>query len=98
MLKPVRLLRIIGLIEGISFLALLGIAMPLKYGFGLSAAVSVAGWIHGGLFLGLCFALLNVLLATQWPILRAATVFLAALLPFGPFLIDRRMRNWEVES
>jgi integral membrane protein len=43
-------LRIIGFIEGVSFLILLLIAMPLKYYFDLPMAVKITGWIHGVLF------------------------------------------------
>jgi hypothetical protein len=43
-------LRIIGFVEGLSFLILLGIAMPLKYFFGLPETVRVVGMAHGLLF------------------------------------------------
>ncbi|MFW5972756.1 MAG: DUF3817 domain-containing protein, partial [Bacteroidota bacterium] len=43
-------LRLIGFIEGLSYLALLGIAMPLKYMAGMPMAVRYVGWIHGVLF------------------------------------------------
>lgn len=74
---------------------LLFIAMPLKYWGGLPAPVRVVGWMHGILFLLLCFALLNVMLSKRWPISRAALVFIAALLPFGPFVIDPRIKKYE---
>ena len=47
----IRQLRIIGLIEGVSFLVLLGIAMPLKYLAGMPRAVSAVGMAHGVLFI-----------------------------------------------
>lgn len=97
MKNPIPLLRRIGLFEGVSYLVLLGIAMPLKYFADMPMAVKITGWIHGALFIALCFALLRVLLTTNWPFLRAVAVFIAALLPFGPFIIDRHMRRWESE-
>jgi integral membrane protein len=96
--NPVAFLRRIALLEGVSFLLLLGVAMPLKYFAGMPAAVKVVGWAHGLLFVILCFALLQVLMKTSWPFKRAVLVFIAALLPFGPFVLDRRMIAWEGEA
>jgi hypothetical protein len=42
--------------------------------------------------------LLQAMLTMNWSFARATTVFIASLLPFGPFLLDRRMREWEKES
>jgi integral membrane protein len=95
--NPIPALRITGLLEAVSFLVLLGVAMPLKYLAGLPTAVKVAGWIHGVLFVLLCAALLRALVVARWPAGRAALVFVAALLPFGPFLLDRRMKQYNEE-
>lgn len=83
--------------EAVSFLLLVGVAMPLKYLAGRPLAVSVVGAIHGGLFVLFCAALLRTLLVARWPFLRAAVIFVAALLPFGPFVVDRRMAEYEEE-
>ena len=88
-------LRTIGLIEGVSFLLLLGVAMPLKYFAGLPLAVKIAGWIHGLLFIAFCMFLLAAQGERRWPMRRTALVFVAALLPFGPFVIDGRLRREE---
>lgn len=69
--------------------------MPLKYLWGMPSAVMVVGWIHGMLFMLFCFALAYVYFRHRWPFWRGAVVFIAALIPFGPFLIDRRMRSLE---
>lgn len=90
-------LRKVALIEGVSFLLLVFIAMPLKYFMDLPLAVKVVGWIHGVLFMLLCALLLRAWVGARWPLGRAVLVFIASLLPFGPFLIDRRMRTYEVE-
>jgi len=86
-------LRAIGIIEAISFLALLGIAMPLKYFAGLPEAVKIVGWIHGVLFIVFCCALLDAKQQTRWSFWQSGTVLVAALLPFGPFVIDGRLRR-----
>jgi integral membrane protein len=86
-------LRRIGMVEGVSFLVLLGIAMPLKYFAGLPMAVKVVGWAHGLLFMVFLLALWRARQSARWPVSSVAIVFLAALLPFGPFVIDGRLRR-----
>jgi integral membrane protein len=86
-------LRTIGLIEGISFLVLLGVAMPLKYFAGLPQAVTLVGWIHGLLFIAFCVALTQAHQEAKWTMWRTGGVLIAALLPFGPFVIDKRLRE-----
>ena len=71
--------------------------MPLKYLAGMPAAVKWVGWIHGVLFIIFCFALLRAMLVARWSVGRAALIFIAALLPFGPFVIDRRLLAYDQE-
>ena len=97
MKNPVSFLRITGLVEAVSFLVLVGIAMPLKYFWEMPIAVKVVGWVHGILFMMFCAALLRVMLVARWPMGRGALIFLAALLPFGPFFLDRRMLRYGEE-
>lgn len=97
MKNPVSFLRSVGLLEAVSYLVLLGIAMPLKYVWGMPLPVRVVGSVHGGLFVLFCFALWRVLMNTSWPLSRAALVFVASLIPLVPFFIDRRMRAWAEE-
>src|SRR5919107_1462954 len=90
---PVGRLRAIGMIEGVSFLMLLGIAMPLKYFANLPEAVRLVGWVHGILFIGFLVALMLARDAMRWSFRWTGLVLLAALLPFGPFVIDGRLRK-----
>lgn len=98
MKNPVSFLRSVGLVEAISFLLLLGIAMPLKYVWGMPLPVRIVGSLHGGLFVLFCIALWRVMMNTSWPFSRAALVFVASLIPVVPFLLDRRMRAWSAED
>lgn len=86
-------LRSVALVEGVSFLVLLGVAMPLKYLADLPLAVKIVGWAHGVLFMWLLVALALVKLLGRWTWRESGVVLLAALLPFGPFVIDRRLRE-----
>ena len=90
-------LRAIGLLEGLSYLALLGIAMPLKYMAGMPEAVSVVGMAHGVLFCVFCLALLQAYTECEWTLKRAAGLFVAAVLPFGPFVVDAGLKREQAE-
>jgi integral membrane protein len=97
-MRQVAFLIRIGLIEGASFLLLVGIGMPLKYVWGWPLGVKVFGWIHGVLFILFCWALMRATFAAGWPVGRVLLVLVAALVPFGPFLIDRRMVGYQAEA
>jgi integral membrane protein len=97
MKSPIPFLRKVALFEAVSFLVLMGIAMPLKYFWGMPSAVKVVGWAHGVLFMVFCVALAQTFWVAKWPMGRAIMVFVAALLPFGPFVVDRRMLAYEAE-
>lgn len=98
MKHPVSFLRRVTLLEAISFLILLFIAMPLKYFYGMPEAVKIVGMTHGVLFVLFCLALYRVMMHTSWPFSRAALLFIASVIPFAPFFIDRRMRAWAAED
>lgn len=87
------LLRKVSLAEGVSFLLLLGIAMPLKYLLGIPLAVKIVGWIHGALFVALSALVLRAYGDSRLTFAESAMVWVAALLPFGPFVMDRRLRD-----
>lgn len=88
---PLDRVRTLGKAEGVSYLVLLGIAMPLKYAAGMPMAVKVVGWAHGALFVVFGFVLLQAMLALKWSLGKAAMVFIATFIPFGPFVIDGRL-------
>jgi integral membrane protein len=92
---PVPLLRHVALAEAVSWLILLGIAMPLKYLFHQPLAVKITGALHGLLFVLFCLALLRVLWAAHWPFSRCLLIFASSFIPLLPFFLDRRMKNWE---
>ena len=85
-------LRIIGMVEGASYLLLLFIAMPLKYVWGDPSWVRHIGMAHGVLFVGLCISIFEVMVKERWSIKQCLVPFVASLLPFGPFVIDGRLK------
>ena len=83
-----RLLQV-GHWEGISYLLLLGLAMPLKYIFGWPLAVSLVGGLHGFLFVGFAFILLYMFLKKQLSFTQAALSLLLSFVPFGTFFLEK---------
>lgn len=78
------------LAEGVSFLVLLFIAMPLKYMADLPIAVKVVGWLHGVLFIWYWVAALPLFTVLKWPVDRVIGIGLASILPFGTFIMERK--------
>lgn len=87
MITHPRLLRIVAILEGISFLVLLLVAMPLKYLAEMPAAVRYTGWLHGVLFMAFLFLILIHLNAGLIRFRTAVLAALAAVLPAGPFFL-----------
>jgi integral membrane protein len=85
-------LRIIGFLEGISLLALVFIAVPLKYYSANPAMVKALGPIHGALFLLFIFNTLSVGVEQKWQFKTTTwKVLLACIIPFGTFYIDNKI-------
>ena len=82
-----------GAIEGTSTLLLFFVAMPLKYLAGQPMAVSIVGAIHGGLFLLYCATLAHAMKVHKRPVKWTMKYFVAALLPFGPFVVDKSLKH-----
>ena len=94
----IRSFRLTALAEAISYLLLLGIAMPMKYVWGQPLAVKIVGGIHGALFIVFCLTLALAMRAGRWSLIRVAGLFLASLVPLLPFWLDARLRTWEAEA
>jgi len=90
---PIRLLRITGLFDGLSLLVLLGIAMPLKYIWGMDNAVTIVGSLHGGIFSLYALAILYAALRIRWNLLWSGAALLAAFVPFGNFVLDWQLKK-----
>ncbi len=93
--SPIGRLRLAGISEGISYVLLLFIAMPLKYLMNSPQAVWYIGWIHGILFLLFILALTYATITLEWKFKKVLLAFIAALLPFGTFILDKSLRKEE---
>lgn len=84
-------LRLVSILEGLSLLGLLGIAMPLKYLAHQPAAVRVVGLAHGVLFVSYVLLLIQNTIERRWPIGKLGLGLLLSVLPFGAFYAERRL-------
>lgn len=82
-------LRLVGLLEGLSLLILVFVAVPLKYGYGDPSLVKAMGPLHGLLFLLFVINAISVGIEYKWLFLETTwKVLLACMVPFGTFYID----------
>lgn len=94
----IQMFRIVGLVEGITTLALFLVAMPAKYWFGHAGLVPPVGMIHGMAFIAYIVAMLVCLQGqgfTAWQWMRTA---LASLFPFGTFLNDPMLKRKQLAA
>ncbi|MEA2029436.1 MAG: DUF3817 domain-containing protein [Campylobacterota bacterium] len=90
--------RLIGLIEGISYLLLLFVAMPIKYMLGDPSYVKVVGMTHGILFI--LFILLQIQASSKYSFQAKDNMiyFVASLIPFGTFFTDVKLKRVDLEA
>ena len=83
-------LRLLGILEGLSLLVLIFIAMPVKYMLGNPALVKSIGPVHGVLFIFFVINAITVGVEYKWKFTEVTwKVVLASFIPFGTFYIDR---------
>jgi integral membrane protein len=90
--KFLKHLRIISLAEGCSTIILFFVAMPMKYIWDIPQAVSWLGRIHGLLFILLITYAILAIKKIPISINLSFMLILASIFPFGPFLMDRKLK------
>lgn len=88
--SPARL-RLVAFVEGLSYLVLLGVAMPLKYWAGMPLAVRIVGSLHGFLFVALMLLVLEGWRGRGKPFAWAVRIGIASVVPLGTFFLDREL-------
>ena len=86
----IKAFRGVAILEGISYLALFGLSMPLKYLAGLKEPNIYIGNAHGVLFIAYAILAIFVCRQQKWGLKRYAILFIASLLPFGTFYIEQK--------
>ena len=95
--KDLKKLKIINTIEGISFVLLLFVAMPLKYMGGILIATKIAGMIHGLLFIGLILMLVNTAIEHKFSKKLSFIIFIASIIPFACIYSNKKIDEFEGE-
>jgi integral membrane protein len=85
-----RFFKIIATLEGVSLLALLFIAMPLKYIWEMPEAVRIVGMAHGLLFVGYIIMAIMLKIEQDWPWKKFLIICAASVVPFGTFYIENK--------
>lgn len=91
--KALNQLRVVGITEGISYVFLLVIAMPLKYMFDYPILVKYTGWAHGILFVLYIAAVFKVTFLAKWSFARTFKYLVASLIPLATFFLDKELKN-----
>jgi len=86
--RTIQLTHRIGFWEGISYLLLLFVAMPLKYAFGFPLAVKWMGSLHGFLFVAFMVMLYYGFMTKSITLKAAVRAFMLSLIPFGTFYLS----------
>ncbi len=84
-------IRQVGIAEGISYLILLFVAMPLKYIWHMPEVVRYTGWVHGVLFMLFMYMIWLGRMKLNWTVRDMVAAFAASFLPFGTFWLDRKL-------
>jgi integral membrane protein len=82
--------RLTAILEGISYLMLFGLSMPLKYWAKIPEPNIYIGYAHGFLFIAFVIAAFVFCRKSKWGLKRFSILFIASLLPFGTFYIDNK--------
>lgn len=92
-MSELGVLRLITFFEGISYLVLLFVAMPLKYLFEMPMAVRITGGVHGLLFVSYALALYQARMDQHWSTFRTLQLLVVSLIPGSLFWLDGRIRT-----
>ena len=85
-----NIFRIIAFLEGVSYILLLFIAVPIKYNLGDPTYVKLLGMPHGLLFGAyITFAIL-LKESKKWNKTELFVILVCSILPFGTFYADKK--------
>jgi len=101
--SPLSRLRLVGFVEGWSFLVLLLVAMPLKYALDYPTPVKVVGSAHGALFVLYAITVSEVAARRRFGGFGRSLGFVAAaavasVVPLGTFVLDRWLRRLQAQD
>ncbi len=92
-IKVLKNFRIIAFTEGVSYLVLLFVAMPLKYMLHIPEPVKYFGWLHGVLFVVYSILLLQAFIVLKWSFIKTLVAFIVSFIPFGTFWLEGKLKK-----
>ena len=84
----IKVFRIISYLEGISYILLLFIAVPIKYYANDPSLVKLLGMPHGLLFVAYVILSLVNSKKHNWNFSKTLVVLISSIIPFGTFYVD----------
>lgn len=88
--QQIRIFKWVSILEGISFLLLLLVAMPLKYIWDMPLMVQQVGMYHGILFIAYVLGAFYLYKPLNWTLKTLLIVCLSSVLPLGPFYVEKK--------
>ncbi len=82
--------KIVSLLEGVSYILLLFVGVPLKYIGDNDVLVKLLGMPHGILFVAYVILALAIRSLLDWDLKTTFIVLIASILPFGTFYINKK--------
>ncbi len=85
-----KIFRLVSFLEGVSYLLLLFIAVPIKYVGDNDMYVKMLGMPHGLLFISYIILAIILKYELNWNSKTFVAILVASIIPFGTFYIDRK--------
>lgn len=85
--------KIVSFLEGLSYILLVFMAMPLKYMYEDPSYVKMLGMPHGVLFIAYIFLAVVLKIQLNWSIKTFLIVCALSLIPFGTFFVGRFLQE-----
>ncbi len=89
----ISIFRLVAFLEGLSYILLLLVAVPVKYFSGEAFFVKILGMPHGILFVLYIALALIMRINIQWIKNNFFAVLIASVIPFGTFVVDFKFKQ-----
>jgi integral membrane protein len=86
----INIYRLTAFLEGVSYILLLFIAVPIKYLLNEALYVKILGMPHGILFILYILFSIIAKIKYNWNFRKFLVISIASLVPFGTFYIDKK--------
>jgi integral membrane protein len=92
-MKLLTIFRIVAFLEGLSYILLLFVGVPLKYLGNDVTLVKLLGMPHGFLFMAYIAFIIVLRFDTPWFKKHFILIALASVIPFGTFVVEHKLRK-----